>query len=78
MWLISATVIIQYRKQIGIILYRALLIFSLAAVAASVLQFFFYGISLTNIALAVLTVVLRLKEIVNTNHSLASFGKYRK
>ena len=78
MWIITSTVIIQHRKQIGRVLYRALIVFTLATVMASVLQFFFYGISLTNIAIAVLTIVLRLKEIVNTNHSLEASHKREK
>lgn len=77
-WISASSVIIQYREKIGMIMYRALLIFTLAAVIASVLQFFLYGVSLTNIAIVVLTVALRLKEIVNTNHSLAASHKREK
>lgn len=35
-------------------------------------QLFIYGVSLTDIALAVLTVALRLIEIINTNKELAA------
>lgn len=77
-WIIACTVIIQYRRQIDRTLYRALLLFILISVIVSVLQFFFYGISLTNIVIAALTVMLRLNEIVNTNRSLAAAHKREK
>ena len=71
-WLICATVIISYRRSFNKLLLSALLVFSAAPVIAAVFQLFIYGVSLTDIALAVLTVALRLIEIINTNKELAA------
>lgn len=68
----TSTVIIQYHKKLDRRLYLILLIFSLMPIAASIIQIFFYGLSITNIAIVCLAVVLRLIEIVNTNRDLAA------
>ena len=70
--LIAITVIIQYRKCFNKLMVSALLVFSAAPFITAVLQIFFYGVSITNLAFAALTVALRLLEIVITNNELAT------
>ena len=69
-WLIAVTVVVQYRKSISKLMFRTLLIFSTVPILAAFLQVLLYGLSVTNIAVAALTVALRLVEIINTNNEL--------
>lgn len=72
MWVIMATVIVQYRAQINKLMLNTLLLFSAVPVIAAIIQIFCYGISITNFAITILAVVLRLIEVVNTDVQLAS------
>ena len=71
-WLIAVTVIIKYRKSFSMLMLRTLFVFASVPIIASFVQIFFYGISITNLAIASLTVALRLIEIVNTNIELTA------
>lgn len=69
-WLIAVTVVVQYRKSFGRMMLITLLVFVSVPLLAAFLQLFFYGISITNLAIAALTVALRLIEIIRNGQEL--------
>ena len=71
-WFIAITAVIRYRRIFSRLMVRTLIVFASVPIIAAFVQVFFYGISITNIAIAALTVALRLIEIVNTNNELAA------
>ena len=77
-WVLQSITVIQNRKKLNHLMLGSLLVFSMLPVLASLVQFFCYGLSVTNTAVAVLTVALRLIEIINTNNELEASHKREK
>jgi HD-GYP domain-containing protein (c-di-GMP phosphodiesterase class II) len=71
-WLIAVTIVVQYRKSFGRMMLITLLVFASVPLLAAFVQLFFYGISITNLAIAALTVALRLVEIIRNGQELTA------
>ena len=71
-WLIAVTIVVQYRKSFGRMMLITLLVFTSGPLLAAFVQLFFYGISITNLAIAALTVALRLVEIIRNGQELTA------
>lgn len=71
-WLIAVTVVVRYRKSFGRMMLITLLVFASVPLLAAFVQIFFYGISITNLAIAALTVALRLVEIIRNGQELTA------
>ena len=71
-WLIAVTVVVRYRKSFGRMMLITLLVFASVPLLAAFVQLFFYGISITNLAIAALTVALRLVEIIRNGQELTA------
>ncbi len=68
--LIPLTVIIQYAKRMSLSISIPLLLFGVAPIVASIFQFFFYGISLTNIMIVGMGVVIYIFAIMELDEKL--------
>ena len=77
-WLIAVTVVAQYRRNFNPLMLKTLFVFASVPILASFVQVFLYGLSITNIAIANLTVALRLIEIINTNNELDAAHEHEK
>ncbi len=64
---LQLSVIIQYYRRMSRLIRIALILFSIAPLVGTVLQFFAYGLSLTNITIVGMAVVLYLFVIVEMN-----------
>lgn len=71
-WLIAVTVVVRYRKSFGRMMLITLLVFASVPLLAAFVQIFLYGISITNLAIAALTVALRLVEIIRNGQELTA------
>lgn len=71
-WLIAVTIVVQYRKSFGRMMLITLLVFASVPLLAAFVQLFFYGISITNLTIAALTVALRLVEIIRNGQELTA------
>ncbi len=65
--MIQLSLVIQYRKKIGHIIATSLLINSLIPITASVLQIFFYGLSLINISIVGVDIFLYIFVLIDLN-----------
>ncbi len=77
-WILVISVVIRYREKFSKLIFCTLLIVASVPILTFFIQIFAYGISLTNIAIAVLTVALRLIEIVNTNQEISKAHEVEK
>ena len=75
MWIVIVSAVLKYRKNFNRLMVTTLVVFSLVPIVAAFVQFFCYGISVTNLTLATLVVVLRLVEIIDTGKELANANK---
>ena len=75
MWIVIVSAVHKYRKNFNRLMVTTLVVFSLVPIVAAFVQFFCYGISVTNLTLATLVVVLRLVEIIDTGKELANANK---
>lgn len=75
MWIVIVSAVLKYRKNFNRLMVTTLVVFSLVPIVAAFVQFFCYGISVTNLTLATLVVVLRLVEIKDTGKELANANK---
>ena len=75
MWIVIVSAVLKYRKNFNRLMVTTLVVFSLVPIVAAFVQFFCYGISVTNLTLATLVVVLRLVEIIDTSKELANANK---
>ena len=75
MWIVIVSAVLKYRKSFNRLMVTTLVVFSLVPIVAAFVQFFCYGISVTNLTLATLVVVLRLVEIIDTGKELANANK---
>lgn len=75
MWIVIVSAVLKYRKNFNRLMITTLVVFSLVPIVAAFVQFFCYGISVTNLTLATLVVVLRLVEIIDTGKELANANK---
>lgn len=65
----SCTLVIRYRKALDRLTLFSLLSFELFPIAAVVIQSIFYGISITNIGIAVTIILMLVAYLVNWNRS---------
>ena len=75
MWIVIVSAVLKYRKNFNRLMVTTFVVFSLVPIVAAFVQFFCYGISVTNLTLATLVVVLRLVEIIDTGKELANANK---
>ena len=69
------TVIIQYNKRIPKTIRIPLLLFFILPVGATIVQFFFYGLSLQNIAMVGEVVILYLFSLIDINNTVENANK---
>ena len=69
------TVIIQYNKRIPKTIRIPLLLFFILPVGATIAQFFFYGLSLQNIAMVGEVVILYLFSLIDINNTVENANK---
>lgn len=61
---LDLTILIQYRRKVTRNIFRAMLSYIILPCAAGIVQIFFYGISLTNIAISLAVVVMLIETIM--------------
>ncbi|MBR0485090.1 MAG: HD-GYP domain-containing protein [Oscillospiraceae bacterium] len=77
-WIMQFSVIVQFCRKIDKLLYISLILFTILPFIASVMQFFIYGLSLTNITLVGLILVLRIFEVRNTSQQIGIINRREK
>ncbi|MBQ7542528.1 MAG: HD domain-containing protein [Clostridia bacterium] len=73
--LLLFTVIIQLRKKTRIKMWITLMLFPLIPLVAAIIQFFAYGIYITDMAIVGMVVLLYMLTLFDTNHRLAQAQK---
>ena len=68
--LLQLSVILQYRKKFSRIIYWSLILYLVVPIIASIIQFVAYGISLTNMAIVVVSLSLYVFAYFDINESL--------
>ncbi len=68
--LIDLSIILRHRKKFRSRILTSLLIFTLAPLAASLLQLFAYGISITSIVTGLLVIILHITTMMDLNDTL--------
>jgi len=68
--MLQLSVIYQYRKLFGKLIYSSLVLFIVAPITASIIQIFAYGLSLTNITLATTGMFLYIFAYLNINEEI--------
>lgn len=68
--LLELSVTVQYAKKITKSIRLPLILFSIAPIIATVIQFFVYGLSLTNIAIVGTAIVIYISVIVDMNKKI--------
>jgi len=68
--LLQLTAILQYRKSLNRLIVRALLLNTVVPLAASVIQIFTYGLSLTNMSIVGMAILLYVFALIDLNKSL--------
>ena len=69
-WVIEFSVILHFRKKISRLMFYTLAVFTVCPIIAAVMQFFMYGLSLTNIAIVAMTAALCVVEIIRNGQEL--------
>ena len=69
--LIDATIIMKCRKKISTLMLISALSYMILPLVAAVIQIFFYGISITNIAISISMIMLFITTIIEQNENLA-------
>lgn len=69
-FILQFSINIQYRRKLPKNLFAGIMLFTLLPIAASIAQFFLYGISLTNMTIVGLAVMLRICELINARKNL--------
>lgn len=64
---LQLSVIMQYKKQLSKGIHVSLLMFTILPLIASIIQFFYYGISLTNMTIVGLVVLLYVFALIDVN-----------
>lgn len=71
-WVIQFSVILHLKEKINRLLFGMLTVFTVCPLIAAALQFFLYGLSLTNIALVAMTAAFCIVEIIRTGQELTA------
>lgn len=67
---LQLSIIIQYRRTLGRTILISLLLFTMVPLAASILQIFTYGLSLTNVSIVGMAVLLYVFALLDTNKTV--------
>ncbi|MCR5688306.1 MAG: HD-GYP domain-containing protein [Lachnospiraceae bacterium] len=73
--LIQFSVVLQYRRKVGRLIYTSLVLFIVVPVIVSIIQFFAYGISITNMAIAVVAMFLYIFQYLDINEKIEIAGR---
>lgn len=65
---LQLTTILQFRKRISRIMYSSLMLFTLIPLAASVMQLFAYGVSLTNMTMVFMSIVVFVFAVIDVDN----------
>ena len=73
--LIQFSVICQYRKRFSRFIRFSLFLFIIAPIVASVIQFFAYGISLTNVVIAIVCMFMYIFQYLDINEKIENAAR---
>ncbi|MCR5219003.1 adenylate/guanylate cyclase domain-containing protein [Treponema sp.] len=71
----QVSVIIKYRKKFNSLLVMPLLAFTLVPIAATIVQIFFYGLSLTNLSMVFVVILLHGFSVMDINQAVEKAHK---
>ena len=73
--ILQMSVILEYKDRLSKGIFISILLFSVIPIAASIIQFFIYGVSLTNMTIVGMVILLYLFAIIDMNERIESAQK---